>query len=47
MTKHVEQALAASPLGSGIKANPYIELKMRNLNKDYGIVFEMLNTSGF
>ncbi|TXG73964.1 hypothetical protein EZV62_002543 [Acer yangbiense] len=42
-----EKTLNSILPNSGIKASPHIDYKIRFWKKQYGIVFDMLNTSGF
>ncbi|KAK0599794.1 hypothetical protein LWI29_008715 [Acer saccharum] len=43
----IEKTLNSILPNSGIKASPHIDSKIRFWKKQYGIVFDMLNTSGF
>ncbi|TXG61250.1 hypothetical protein EZV62_012613 [Acer yangbiense] len=43
----IEKTLNSILPNSGIKASPHIDYKIRFWKKQYGIVFDMLNTSGF
>ncbi|KAM6551262.1 hypothetical protein CsatB_001070 [Cannabis sativa] len=45
--KEIEKALNVLIPSSGIRASPHIENKYRMLKKQYSIVFDMVNTSGF
>ncbi|KAL9434650.1 hypothetical protein AB3S75_029323 [Citrus x aurantiifolia] len=45
--KYIENELEKLLLGSGLKAYPHIDFKIRIWKKSYGVIFDMLNTSGF
>ena len=42
-----ERALTEMCSNSGLKINPHIESKLKKWKKQYGIVYDMLNKSGF
>ncbi|KAK2648294.1 hypothetical protein Ddye_015783 [Dipteronia dyeriana] len=44
--KNKETRLAFVVANSGLKANPYIESKLKFWKKQHGVVYDMLNTSG-
>ena len=43
----IERSLSDMCPQSGLKANPHIESKLKKWKKQYGIVYDMLNKSGF
>ena len=43
----IERALTEMCPNSGLKINPHIESKLKKWKKQYGIVYDMLNKSGF
>ncbi|WOK98293.1 hypothetical protein Cni_G07003 [Canna indica] len=43
----MEKTLMEKCPNSGLKANPHLDSKMRKWKKDYGIIYDMMNTSGF
>ncbi|XP_060675867.1 uncharacterized protein LOC132799266 [Ziziphus jujuba] len=43
----IERRLAEICLNSGLRANPHIESKLKKWKKQYGIIYDMLNKSGF
>ena len=43
----IERSLSVMCPQSGLKANPHIESKLRKWKKQYGVVYDMLNKSGF
>ncbi|KAL5789535.1 hypothetical protein ACOSQ2_004423 [Xanthoceras sorbifolium] len=45
--KNMETQLAIVLPNCGLKANPHIESKLKFWKKQYGVVYDMLNTSGF
>ena len=45
--KTMEVRLAQILPNCGLKANPHIESKVKNWKRDYGVIFDMRNTSGF
>ena len=45
--KYIENELEKLLPGSGLKAYPHIDSKIRIWKKSYGVIFDMLNTSGF
>ena len=42
-----ERALTEMCSNSGLKINPHIESKLKKWKKQYGIIYDMLNKSGF
>ena len=46
-TKQLERWLHQKILGCGLKANPYIESRVKLLKKQYYTIVEMLKASGF
>ncbi|KAH9722639.1 DDE Tnp4 domain-containing protein [Citrus sinensis] len=45
--KYIENELEKLLPGSGLKVYPHIDSKIRIWRKSYGVIFDMLNTSGF
>ncbi|KAL5862280.1 hypothetical protein ACOSQ3_003561 [Xanthoceras sorbifolium] len=45
--KNMETRLAIVLPNCGLKANPHLESKLKFWKKQYGVVYDMLNTSGF
>ncbi|TXG69377.1 hypothetical protein EZV62_004312 [Acer yangbiense] len=45
--KIIESHLANILPNCGLKASPHIESKVKTWKKDYGVVYDMINTSGF
>ena len=43
----IERALAEKCPNSGLKINPHIESKLKKWKKQYAVVYDMLNKSGF
>ena len=43
----IERSLFVMCPQSGLKVNPHIESKLRKWKKQYGVVYDMLNKSGF
>ncbi|XP_060674018.1 uncharacterized protein LOC107430438 isoform X2 [Ziziphus jujuba] len=43
----IERQLAEMCPNSGLRASPHIESKMKKWKKQYGIIYDMLNKSGF
>ncbi|XP_060676267.1 uncharacterized protein LOC125421440 isoform X2 [Ziziphus jujuba] len=43
----IERRLAEICPNSGLRANPHIESKLKKWKKQYGIIYDMLNKSGF
>ena len=43
----IERSLSVMCPQSGLKVNPHIESKLRKWKKQYGVVYDMLNKSGF
>ena len=43
----IERALTETCPNSGLKINPHIEWKLKKQKKQYEIVYDMLNKSGF
>ncbi|XP_060672692.1 uncharacterized protein LOC132803513 [Ziziphus jujuba] len=43
----IERQLAEICSNSGLRATPYIESKLKKWKKQYGIIYDMLNKSGF
>lgn len=43
----IEHALNDLCPNSNLKANPHIESKLKKLKKDYSIIYDMINKSGF
>ena len=43
----IERALAEKCPNSGLRINPHIESKLKKWKKQYAVVYDMLNKSGF
>lgn len=43
----IENSLRVLCPGSGLKANPHIESKIKKLKKQFSIVYDMVNKTGF
>ena len=44
---HLEKVINQKLPNCGLKASPHIDSKIRKWKKQYGLMFDMLNTSGF
>lgn len=45
--KYIENELEKLSPGSDLKAYPHIDFKIKIWKKSYGVIFDILNTSGF
>jgi len=45
--QHLESCLKDSLPGSGLLAKPHIESRIKTMKRDWQVVYDMLNTSGF